>query len=84
MWRFLTGPNDRFRDFYVQLSNSSRILIVQFEDIVRVARGAFPLAVLLYGHLGGVAAMTVEQSVLVYNLLVVTVLTIGVLVTFQK
>jgi len=68
----------------VQLSNSSRIEIVQFEDIVRVARGAFPLAILLYGHLGGVAAMTVEQSVLVYNLLVVTVLTIGVLATFQK
>lgn len=84
MWEFLTGQSDRFRDFYVQLSNTHRIEIIDFESLVRVVRGVFPLAILLYGHLGGVAGLTVRQSLLVYNLLVVLVLITGILCSFRK
>jgi len=84
MWKFLTGENDRFRDFYVQLSNTRRIEMIDFEGVTIVARGVFPLAVLLYGHLGGVAAMTVRQSLVVYNLLVVLVLITGIFCSFSK
>lgn len=84
LWEFLAGPRDRFRDFYVQLSNTSRIEVIDFEGVVSVARGVFPLAVLLFGHLGGVAALTVEQSLFVYNMLVLLILISGVLLCFQE
>lgn len=83
MWRFLAGSDDRFRDFFVQIGESQRIEQVAFQNL-EVFRGVFPGAILLYGHLGGAVGLSLGQSLVVYNLIVVLVLTVGACMAFRQ